>query len=257
MISSNNHHDKVKQQFGCQADAYLASTVHAQGEDLQQLSHLLAGNSSANLLDLGCGAGHVSFLAANLVRSVTAYDLADEMLNVVSKTARERGLTNIVTQQGIAEQLPFADCSFDIVTSRYSLHHWRDVGAAMREISRVLKQAGKLFLIDVISPGHPVLDVWLQTVEALRDTSHVRDYAPGELMTFISQAGLMINSSYHYRLLLQFDSWVKRMRTPDHFVKAIKAYQVSAGQEIQQYFALQADGSFTSDTLLIEATRYE
>ncbi|RKS87041.1 methyltransferase family protein [Orbus hercynius] len=257
MTQSDSHHDRVKLQFGEQANAYLTSSVHAQGDDLKQLAVLLANYPNANLLDLGCGAGHVSFLAAQAVKSVTAYDLSDEMLNVVSKTAKEKALHNLVTTQGIVEKLPFADKSFDIVTSRYSLHHWRDAGVAMREAVRVLKPGGKLFLIDVTSPGHQVLDIWLQTVEALRDTSHVRDYSPGELLTFITEAGLMVDKTYRYRLLLQFESWVKRMRTPTHFIDAIKQYQVSASKEVQQYFELQDDGSFTSDTLLIEATSHE
>jgi len=51
MTSSNNHHDKVRQQFGEQADAYLTSTVHSQGEDLKKLAELLINYPSANLLD--------------------------------------------------------------------------------------------------------------------------------------------------------------------------------------------------------------
>jgi len=137
---------------------------------------------------------------------VVGYDLSDEMLDVVNHAAKERSINNIMTQQGTVEKLPFADKSFDIITSRYSLHHWRDVGLAMREAARVLKPGGKLFLIDVTSPGNPFFDVWLQTVEALRDTSHVRDYTLGELMTFIAESGLMIDRSYRYRLFLQFDS---------------------------------------------------
>lgn len=253
----NTHHDKVNQQFGDQANAYLTSSVHSQGEDLNQLALLLSGYTSATLLDLGCGAGHVSFLASQFVQSVVACDLSNEMLSVVDKTAKERSINNITTQQGIVEKLPFTDNSFDIVTTRYSLHHWHDVALAMREAARVLKPGGKLLLIDVVSPGQPLLDIWLQTVEALRDTSHVRDYPFGELATFITEAGFMIDKSYRYRLNLQFDSWIKRMRTPDHFVNAIKAYQVSASKETQHYFELQVDGSFTSDTILIEATQHE
>lgn len=253
----NTHHDKVNQQFGDQAKAYLTSTVHSQGEDLKQLASTLVTYPNAHLLDLGCGAGHVSFLAAQFVHSVVAYDLSNDMLAVVNCSAKDKKIDNITTQQGIVERLPFDDNSFDIVTSRYSLHHWQDVAIALREAARVLKPSGKLFLVDVISPGQPVLDIWLQTIEALRDTSHVRDYPLGELVKFITESGFMIEKSYCYRLYLQFDSWVKRMRTPDYLVKAISAYQVSASQETQRYFELQADGSFSSDTILVEATKYE
>ncbi|WP_435889727.1 class I SAM-dependent methyltransferase [Escherichia coli] len=45
-------------------------------------------------------------------------------------------------RQGYAESLPFADNAFDIVISRYSAHHWHDVGAALREVNRILKPGG-------------------------------------------------------------------------------------------------------------------
>jgi ubiquinone/menaquinone biosynthesis C-methylase UbiE len=58
-----------------------------------------------------------------------------------------------VTQQGYAETLPFADASFDVVISRYSAHHWHDVGQALREVKRVLKPGGVMIIMDVMSPG--------------------------------------------------------------------------------------------------------
>ena len=110
--------------------------------------------------------------------------------------------------------LPFADASFDVVISRYSAHHWHDVGQALREVKRVLKPGGVMIIMDVMSPGHPVRDVWLQTVEALRDTSHVRNYSSGEWLALANDAGLAINHLLTDRLPLEFSSWVARMRTP-------------------------------------------
>src|SRR5690348_9251200 len=115
----------VDQQFGAQAAAYLNSAVHAQGPDLEALAALVAGRDGARVLDLGCGGGHVSFAVAKQVREVVAYDLSSDMLAVVAAAARERGLANVSTQQGVAEKLPFAVASFDYVFSRYSAHHWR------------------------------------------------------------------------------------------------------------------------------------
>ncbi|STW46168.1 SAM-dependent methyltransferase [Klebsiella pneumoniae] len=43
-------------------------------------------------------------------------------------------------------------------------------------------RGGVIIMMDVMSPGHPVRDVWLQTVEALRDTSHVRNYSSGRVV---------------------------------------------------------------------------
>ena len=109
--------------------------------------------------------------------------------------------------------------------------------------------------MDVVSPGHPVLDIWLQTIEALRDTSHVRDYTPGEWLTFLTEAGFTINNIARHRLTLSFDTWIKRMRTPTQLVEAIRAYQVTAASDTQNYFELQPDGSFTTDMMVIETSK--
>ncbi|AGB81280.1 methylase involved in ubiquinone/menaquinone biosynthesis [Serratia sp. FGI94] len=254
-MSNNNHHDVVDRQFGAQANAYLTSAVHAQGNDLQRLGQLLAAHPQARVLDLGCGAGHASFTAAAQVAQVVAYDLSAQMLAVVAQAAQARGLDNIQTQQGMAETLPFADGEFDLVISRYSAHHWHDVGQALREVKRVLKPGGRAIMMDVVSPGHPLLDIYLQTVEALRDTSHVRNYAPGEWTGMLTAAGLLVEEVTTDRLPLEFDSWVARMRTPETLVAAIREFQRSMSEEVVRHFAIQPDGTFTSDIMMLVARR--
>jgi len=130
MTSSARHTQVVQKQFGEQASAYLSSTVHAQGVEFDLLKAELADQQQARVLDLGCGAGHVSFHVAALVNDVVAYDLSQAMLDVVSAAADERGLGNIRTVRGAAECLPFAEGEFDYVLSRYSAHHWSDLGLA-------------------------------------------------------------------------------------------------------------------------------
>ncbi len=253
MTKQNSHTDTVERQFGDQANAYLTSEVHAQGKDLQRLAMLLQPHSDAHLLDLGCGAGHASFAAAAAVKSVVSYDLSAQMLQVVSQAAADKGLTNIVVQQGLAESLPFDDHSFDIVISRYSAHHWHDVGQALREVKRVLRPGGRVIFMDVVSPGHPVLDIYLQTVEVLRDTSHVRNYSPGEWLALFTDAGLLISEVTSDRLYLEFSSWIARMRTPEHFATAIRELQKSASDSVINHYQIQSDGSFCSDIMMVVA----
>ncbi|WP_435929173.1 class I SAM-dependent methyltransferase [Dryocola sp. BD613] len=254
-MATQSHHDNVERQFGSQASAYLSSAVHASGRDLERLSARLATCPHAKLLDMGCGAGHASFIAAGQVKEVVAYDLSEQMLAVVNDAAQTRGIANLTTRQGYAEALPFDDKSFDIVISRYSAHHWHDVGKALREVKRVLKPGGVVIFMDVMSPGHPVLDIWLQTVEALRDTSHVRNYSSGEWLSLFNEAGLISQNLLCDRLKLEFSSWIARMRTPAVLADAIRAYQQSASDEVQRYFELQEDGSFSSDIVMLEAVR--
>ena len=80
MNMKNTHSQAVDKQFGSQAQDYLTSAVHSQGKDLQRLATLLAPYKEAQVIDLGCGAGHASFVAAGAVKNVIAYDLSAQML---------------------------------------------------------------------------------------------------------------------------------------------------------------------------------
>jgi ubiquinone/menaquinone biosynthesis C-methylase UbiE len=248
-----SHAQLVDSQFGSRTAAYVSSTVHAQGADLDNLVELIRGRDAAKVLDLGCGGGHVTFNAAPHVGQVVAYDLSSEMLAAVEHQCAQRKLTNVVTKQGRAESLPFPDASFDLVLSRYSAHHWHDFQAALAEVKRVLKPHGKAIFMDVISPSPVLFDTYLQAVELLRDPSHVRDYRLDEWQAMLSAAGLAHGTYRKYRLRLEFTSWITRMDTAASHVEAIRSLQNLMSEDVQAYFAIEKDGSFTIDTMLIEA----
>ncbi|WP_312691665.1 methyltransferase domain-containing protein [Kosakonia sp.] len=247
-----NHHELTQKQFGDQAQAYLQSQVHAQGADLTRLAEWLADDTESAVLDLGCGAGHASFVAAGVTRAVTAYDLSEKMLEVVRHAAVERQLGNVTTVHGAAEKLPFTDAAFDVVISRYSAHHWHDVALALREVKRVLKPGGKFILMDIASPGRPVLDIWLQTIEVLRDPSHVRNYSPAEWLQMTQQSGMTVQKMVSDRLALEYSSWVERMKTPEVLRGAIRYLQSHTSEEVKQHFLIGDEGSFTTDTLMFQ-----
>lgn len=249
--ASGTIEDLVARQFGPQAAAYVTSAVHASGADLDALAGMLAGHSEARLLDLGCGGGHVSFTAAPHVGQVVAYDLSSAMLAAVSAEASRRGFANILTAQGVAEVLPFEDASFDFVVSRYSAHHWRDLAAGLRHARRVLKPGGRAVFMDVTAPEHPLLDTFLQTVEMLRDPSHVRDYKPSEWIRGAEEAGFLVEGVTDRRLRLEFEPWVTRIATPPVHAAAIRSLQDGASEEVRSHFAVEADGTFTLDTLTL------
>lgn len=251
------HQGKVGQQFGSQAQAYLGSAVHSQGADLRQLAMLASqAPADARILDIGCGAGHASFAVAPHADVVVAYDLSGEMLDVVAATAAARGLASIRTRQGPAESLPFDDHSFDLVISRYSVHHWNDPAAALRETARVLKPSGRLCFIDVVGPqgSHAaLLDTHLQALELLRDVSHVRDYSPSEWHSLLLQAGFELVDEQSWKLPIDFDSWVARMRTPAPLQAALRQLLAGAPTEVQAYYAVTATLDFQLESALFEA----
>jgi ubiquinone/menaquinone biosynthesis C-methylase UbiE len=248
-----SHASKVGRQFGTVAEAYLSSTVHSRGADLEAITSKLRDQSGARLLDLGCGAGHLSFAAAPHVGAVVAYDLSREMIDIVANEAKRRDLHNVVTKEGRVENLPFEDAGFDWVCTRYSAHHWTDIRMALREARRVLKRGGGLIVIDTCAPANPILDTHLQTIELLRDGSHVRNYTPTKWKSMLMEAGFVIGAQSTWKLSLDFNAWVGRMKTPIVYVDAIRSLLHNAPREVLDYFQVAEDGSFTLDSIMMEA----
>jgi ubiquinone/menaquinone biosynthesis C-methylase UbiE len=246
------HEKAVAAQFGPRAKAYVESAVHAGGADLEALKAIVSDARPEQALDVGAGGGHVSYLMAAHARRVTACDLSPDMLAAVAATARERRIDNIETVEARAERLPFQDGCFDFLACRYSAHHWRDFEAGLREARRVLERGSRAVFIDACSPGPAMFDTHLQAVELLRDTSHVRNYAASEWMAALRRAGFALARCQTWRLRMDFPGWTARMRTPQENVRAIRTLQAAAAGETRAQFAIEDDGSFLLDVLMLE-----
>jgi ubiquinone/menaquinone biosynthesis C-methylase UbiE len=131
----------VQQKFGAAAADYAASSVHAKGESLARLVALVEPKPHWRLLDIATGAGHTALAFAPHVRVVTATDVTQPMLDEARKLAKARGLSNVRTAQARAEDIPFPDTSFDLVTCRLAAHHFEDMAAFVGEAFRVLMRA--------------------------------------------------------------------------------------------------------------------
>jgi ubiquinone/menaquinone biosynthesis C-methylase UbiE len=230
--------------------------VHATGADLDRLADLVNNSRISSALDLGCGAGHASFaLARGGARRIVAYDLAAPMLEVVAAEAAARGYGQIETCAGPAERLAFEDATFDVVVTRYSAHHWLDVRRAVHEAARVLKPGGILVVIDVLAPENPLMDTVLQTVELLRDLSHVRNYREPEWREMFRSAGCSEPTVHRWKLPMEFSGWVARIGTSRPRIDALKVVFDELPSEAREYFAVTREHSFAIDAGWFEAAR--
>lgn len=240
-----------QQQYQDKSQAYFTSSVHAQGMEFQKMQQLIQSCQFKTVLDLGCGGGHVSYQVAPFAEQVTAYDLTPAMVELVARQARDKGFDNVMAVQGAAEALPFADQSFDCIISRYSAHHWHNVAQAMNEMYRVLTPHGKVIMVDILGNSNPVMDTLFQTIETIRDPSHVRNYSLQEWARFAEYAGFSIEVFEKQHLELEFKSWTERMQTPDYAVQTIRYLQHNASDQTRQYYRIQADGSFRSEVMYL------
>ncbi|MBE7210192.1 MAG: class I SAM-dependent methyltransferase [Gluconacetobacter diazotrophicus] len=247
------HEQLVAAQFGPRARAYVDSVDHATGSDLARLAALAAARPGCRVLDVGCGGGHVSYAVAPHAGAVTACDLSADMLAAVSAEAAARGLANIRTERAAAEALPFPDGAFDLVLTRFSAHHWRNLDAGLAAMRRVLRPDGLAVVVDVVGSEDPLHDTVLQAIELLRDPSHVRDRSVPEWLAALRRAGFRPREPILSRLPLRFDAWIARMATPAPTVAAIRALQSGLSPDVSDRLDLRPDGSFTLDVVLIEA----
>jgi ubiquinone/menaquinone biosynthesis C-methylase UbiE len=249
------HGQSVQDQFDSQAHAYLTSRVHAEGPDLVHAKNLVehAALATGQAIDVGCGAGHLSFALAPSLARVVALDPSPNMLATVEKAAAARGLATIETRQAGAESLPFADSSFDLACTRYSAHHWLRLESALREMHRVLRPRGRLLIIDVLGHEEALVDTHLQSMELLRDPSHVRNRSATEWRSLLEAAGFVDIEHVQWPLPLAFAPWAERMRTPPGQISAIRALQNAAPREVQGALAFELDGSFVVQTGLFWA----
>jgi SAM-dependent methyltransferase len=179
---------------------------------------------------------------------MVALDPSPGMLAAVSKAAVAKGLPQIEVRQGNAETLPSDDGSFDLVCTRYSAHHWTRLEQAMREFARVLAPGGHALVIDTLGHEDALVDTFMQSIELLRDPSHVRNRSVPEWRSLLRSAGLVELERTEWPTRLEFLSWVERMHAPADRVAVIRSLEEGAPREVREALAIEPDGAFTIRT---------
>lgn len=166
------------EQFSRRSHQYASSHILADTDDVAKGAEHLDLPPKAQVLDIATGAGHTALYFAEMGHAVTAADLSQPMLERTAEAAAARNLP-IRTRQHSAEELPYPESSFHLVTCRVAAHHFSSPERFVAEVSRVLIPGGYFLLIDgSVHDGSPEAEDWLHQVEKLRDPSHRRFLAP-------------------------------------------------------------------------------
>ncbi len=161
-------------QFDRQSDRYGRSHILADTSDVDAALEGIAPSGNALALDVATGGGHTALWLARHGWKVTAGDVSQRMLENTSRLLAEEGF-QLETRLFPAEEIPFADASFDMVTCRVAAHHFSSPEGFVKEVARVLRPGGYFLLIDGTVPdNNPISEEWLHRVEKWRDPSHGR-----------------------------------------------------------------------------------
>ena len=167
------------------AEAYRKSEAHRQGRDLELFAEWAAGKT---VLDVATGGGHVAARLREAGCQVVTCDSAPGMQpDVICR----------------AENLPFADSSFDVVTCRVAAHHFEDPAAALRELARV--SSDLVLVADNLYLGEAG-----EEADRLRDPTHVRNYSEDEWRGLFDQAGLEVEAFEREEKRIELEPWLER-----------------------------------------------
>jgi ubiquinone/menaquinone biosynthesis C-methylase UbiE len=222
------HHERVAKSFSDQAAAFedrRYNTVFTEGVDW--LFARLRLRPDDLLLDVAAGTGHAARALAPGVRGVIALDATPAMLEAGKRAAEQAGLRNIVFQRGDAAALPFVDASFDIVVSRFAVHHFEDPAAVIGEIGRCLRGGGALVVADLVADDDPLVAATQDRLERLRDPSQTRTLPQAELVGLIEAAGNAIEAVERRDVERPLAPWLEQTRTT-HAVAAVIAGELHA-----------------------------
>lgn len=206
-----SQHDSIRAEFTKQAASWGRDAISA---DLAWAVERLPLEPGFRVLDVAAGTGLASRAIAPRVAEVVAVDITPEMLAQGRRQAEREGVANVRFEFGAAEDLPFQAESFDMVVTRFSIHHFQSPGVAVREMARVCRPGGAVSIIDIVSPGGEELAVVYNRLERQRDPSHTRALSGGELARLIEESGLRIAGEFHRDVRNSLDEWLDRTQTP-------------------------------------------
>jgi SAM-dependent methyltransferase len=174
------------------ADAFRESPTHREGPDLDLLVEWCEPGHDVKVLDVATGGGHV------------ARRLREEGCTVITVDQAPGMNPDVVAS---AEELPFADGSFDVVTCRIAAHHFRDIRAAVAEMARIAQRL-------VVIEDNVFIDDAVEEAERLRDPTHVRCYSEDEWKELLTAAGLEVEQVERFERHPVVDDWLARVETP-------------------------------------------
>ena len=217
------HDEKVVREFSKQAEGFgdprlnVAFTRH-----LGRLVEFMEPELDLEdvVLEVAAGTGLVSRAIAHRVRHVTALDLTPAMLAQGKREADRDGVTNVTFTRGDAASLPYADRSFTLVVTRFSLHHAADPEAVVAEMARVGRPGAAIVIADLVRPGGLAGDP--DRIERLRDPSHGTTLTEERITELVTATGAQVRRTDRFDFVRPLEPWLDLAHTDADAAKQIR-----------------------------------
>lgn len=197
-MSTNDSIDKTRRGFEASfSEKKLYDIQTYDDEHLQQIMKALDIQDNFQVMDLGTGSGFLAFpLAERYPESqISGLDILPQTLARDAEKANAQGITNLRFICYDGKAFPFDDDTFDVIVSRYCLHHFPDIEQTFGEIARVLKLDGQLFISDP-TPNEDDFQRFVDAYMQMKDDGHNKFYTKDEFVRLAENAGLKLESSF-------------------------------------------------------------
>jgi demethylmenaquinone methyltransferase/2-methoxy-6-polyprenyl-1,4-benzoquinol methylase len=164
----------------------------------------LIPNEDLRILDVCFGTGNNTLMVAknNDKNTITGLDLSADMLRVANRKIRKQGVSNIETIRMDAADMDLDDESFDVVTSAFGLHEmeYPVMESIIKEMNRVLKKGGKLFLVDYQIQKTATKRFFFRVYLLLTSPPHVKDFLEYDWEAIMKECGFRIDKVEPYKI---------------------------------------------------------
>jgi len=243
-----------KERFGQFAERYVQSQHHAKGYDLDRLVEIAQPQKTWQALDIATGGGHTALKFAPYVAHVTVTDITPRMLEQAEAFITQQ-VDNVSFKIADAEDLPFEDANFDLVTCRIAPHHFPDAAKFVREVARVLKAGGLFMLQDQLLPEDKSVADVIEAFEKLRDPSHNQAFPLSQWRAMFEAAELTVEETEEVTKRQQLIKWAKVQNNSDETIAELVKMVSQGGDGVAAWMLPKAwgteDSSFIHHHILV------
>ncbi|MGH9405974.1 MAG: class I SAM-dependent methyltransferase [Terriglobia bacterium] len=206
----SKHKTLVQKQFTKTCDAFSQFAVRDSADVVAE--RVVFANPQADdiALDVACGPGAIVLALAPRVRLGRGIDLTHAMLVRAARLQAELQIVNAAFDEGDAEQLPYPDHSFTLVSCQFAFHHMPRPSAVLREMLRVARPEARLLLVDSISPESDEKGELFNRIEIIRDPSHTSTLRWTDFLKLFESLHLEIVRQGLKRRARSFNDWMLR-----------------------------------------------